>query len=354
MFDAETLNAFAGGYKVSAAGVITIAGSPEFSNVNYSISIPVSLSLSALTKADSMVRWRGTNVVNIPYEISRTSNDWFDPIKIMMNISIQRGWTSPPSILANEDLKFHMGMGYYSAFVDVLIQSFSLVNNVNLSAAEAIELSSEVQEMARGFHTAIETLTRINGKDENVFIYDKRSKTFKNEHLKLEPYSLLAISENYLEENENYQSFKKNFNRFLSLGMASQNPSSLSYPFLNFHNHLSAEEEMVNKITNALMKDDSQEFASSVSKYSQSLGFNLGVVSNFQRIVASLLERYSINDYLFAVNEYSGSVIVFSDSLGQKKISENLVRDYYNITNRTLSVREISNKNTTGKDRIVV
>ncbi|MEM4125877.1 MAG: hypothetical protein QXR66_04440, partial [Thermoplasmatales archaeon] len=301
MFEPETVNAFVGGYEISASGIINVAGSPELSNLGYSISMPISLSLHILTRADSVVHWKGTNEVIIPYQISKITNDWFDPIKILTNISIQRGWQTPPYVLAEEDLKFHMGLAYYSAFIDVLIRAFSLVNNVNLGAAEIVELSREVQEITRGFYIPAETLTRINGRDGNVLIYDEKNKTFRNEPVKLEPYSLVVISSNSLEENENYRTFQRNMEKFRRLGMLNQKTSSLSYPFLNFFNHFSTEQEMVENIIDALLKDDTDRFVWAWSKYSQSIAYNLGVISSFQRNVASLLEKYSIRNYVFTV-----------------------------------------------------
>ncbi|MEM0127651.1 MAG: hypothetical protein QXU18_15120 [Thermoplasmatales archaeon] len=354
MFEPETVNAFVGGYEISASGIINVAGSPELSNLGYSISMPISLSLNVLARADSVVHWKGTNEVIIPYQISKTSNEWFDPIKILTNISIQRGWQTPPYVLAEEDLKFHMGLAYYSAFIDVLIRAFSLVNNVNLGATEIMELSREVQEITRGFYIPAETLTRINGSDGSIFIYDEKNRTFRNEPLKLEPYSLVVISGNSLEENENYRSFQRNMEKFRRLGMINQKPSSLSYPFLNFLNHFSTEQEMVENIMDALLKDNTDRFISGWSKYSQSIGYNLGVISNFQKTVASLLEKYSISNYVFAVSEYSGSVIALADSPVRAKISENLVRDYFGLTNGTLNITEVQNRNDTKMERIIL
>ncbi|MGC8618357.1 MAG: hypothetical protein ACP5UZ_06410 [Thermoplasmata archaeon] len=354
MFDQEALNAFAGGYSISTSGVITLAGSPEFSGSRFSVSMPISLSLKALTKAGDLVRWKGSNDIEFPYQSSRMSNEWFDPIKLLINIAIQRGWKNPPSILAQEDLQFHMGLGYYSAFIETLIQCFSLVNGINLSNAEVMELSSEVQDRIKGSHSSVETLTRLSGRDESIFIYDESQHSFRNEPLRLEPYSLLVISENGIEENEGYSEFRRNFRRFKEQKMLKANPVTLAYPYLSIYNHLSAEEELMGNILDAIDKDDPYAFVSSISKYSQSLGFNLGVISRFQRAISSLLEKYSVDTYIFAVDNYSGSVIVFADSGIQEKISDNIIRDYYNLTNGTINVIRVENKNVTRKERILI
>lgn len=354
MFDQETVNAFSGGYMVSTSGVIMLAGSPEFSNSRFSISLPISLSISALAKANGVVKWKGTNYIELPYQISHLSNEWSDPIKLLVNISIQRGWKNPPSILAQEDLKFHMGLGYYSALIETLIRCFSLVNGINLSSAEIMELSSEIQDRARGFHIPQETLTRLDGRDDSIFIYDNRSHVFRNEPLSLDPYSLLIISENSLEENESYSEFRKNFTKFKERRMGKAGTRNLSYPFLGIYNHLSSEDEIIADILSAIENDDSRAFITGVSKYSQSLGFNLGVLSKFQRTLSSLLDKYSISSFMFAADRYSGSVVVFADSETQSKISDNIIRDYYNLTNRTLNVYPVENKNVTGKERIIV
>lgn len=341
MFDEETVNAFSGGYRVSEYGVVTLIGHPLLSKLKNVISFPISIPIDALIKRGKSIRWSGVNGVELPYESSRLKNDWFDPIKLVANISIQRGWKSAPNIIADERLNFQLSLGYYSAFVDLLIQAFSLANGVNLSTSELIQMSGEVQDKILGRHNEYETVTRLSGREGNLLLYDRGSNSYRNEMMNFEPFSLFLISENYLSSNVNFQKFQKNMMKFDAGKMLKSNPSSLSYPFVGMRNHFAAEEESYADILGFLKRNDSESFVRAVSKYSQSAAYNLGVISEFQRTMAKLLERYGVSNYIFNVGEHSGSLLVFADSLEISKIKDNTIRDYYNMTNRTIRFDEI-------------
>jgi hypothetical protein len=354
MFDDETVNAFSGGYKISEPGVITLIGLPPVSNIRSVISVPISISIDALVRTSDRVVWRGNNIIEIPYRVSKLTNDWYDPIKLVTNISVQRGWKKAPYILADERLNYHLSLGYYSAFVDLLVQSFSLVNDINLSTSEIIQMSGEVQDRIKGGHYAYETLTRQEGKEGNILFYDLSNDSFKNEIVDFEPYSLFLISENSLSSNEGFKSFHKNFTKFNDGRMLRKETSTLSYPFVGIKNHIVMEEEKYNQIVDSLKGNDIVSFVENISTYSQSLGYNLGVISEFQRNMAKLLEKYEFKTYIFNVGEYSGSVLIFADSLELARIRDNVIRDYYNLTNRTVRFDDVRLSGGSRKERIRV
>jgi hypothetical protein len=349
MFDEETVNAFSGGYRVSESGVNTLFGLPAVSNLKKIIAIPVSLSMSALVKKGGAVAWRGGNTVELPFEMSKLSNDWYDPIKLMTNIAIQRGWMNAPTILVEENLKYQLSLGYYSAFVDLLVQSFSLVNDITLSTSEFMQISGEIQDRIQGHHYEHETIARKQGKEGNLLFYDASSKSFKNETVSFEPFSMFLISENSLSPNQNFLNFRKSFKKFNDGNMMNRDPSSLGYPFVGIRNHLSVEEETYGRAMESFYSNDMESFVSIISQFSQSLGYNLGVLSDFQRTMAKLLEKYSVKTFIFNVSEHSGSLLVFADSQELSKIKDNAIRDYYNLVNRTIKFDElqISNGSTT-------
>lgn len=341
MFDEETVNAFSGGYKVSESGVETLFGFPAFSNLKKTIAFPVSLSLNALVKRGSSVEYKGVNSIELPFEISKLSNDWYDPIKLMTNIAIQRGWKNAPTILVDEQLKYQLSLGYYSAFVDLLVQSFSSVNDVTLSASELIQMSGEIQDRIHGQHYEHETVTRKQGRQGNLLLYDHTSKSYKNETVDFEPFSMYLISENSLASNQNYLNFQRNFRRFNEHNMIGKDPSSLSYPYLGIRNHLLTETETYDSAMEHFYGNDIESFISIISKFSQSLGYNLGVISDFQRTIAKILDKYSIRNFIFNVSEYSGSLLVFADSMEFSRIRDNAIREYYNLANRTIRFDEL-------------
>jgi hypothetical protein len=354
MFDDETVNAFSGGYKVSEPGIITLIGFPPVSNLRNVITIPISISIDALVRTSDRVIWHGNNTVELSYKVSKLTNDWYDPIKLVTNISIQRGWKKSPFIVADERLNYHMSLGYYSAFVDLLVQSFSLVNDINLSTSEIIQMSGEVQDRIKGSHYSYETLTRQEGKEGNILFYDRSNDSFKNEIIDFEPYSLFLISENSLSINEPFKSFQKNLKKFNDGKMLRKEASTLSYPFTGIRNHIATEEGRYNQIVDSIKADDIPSFVESISAYSQSLGYNLGVLSEFQRTISKLLEKYEIKTYIFNVGEYSGSVLIFADSLELARIRDNVIRDYYNLTNKTLRFDDVKLSGSSKKERIRV
>jgi hypothetical protein len=341
MFDEETVNAFSGGYKVSESGVDTLFGLPAFSNLKKIIAFPVSISINALVRRGSSVSYHGTNSIELPFEMSKLSNDWYDPVKLMTNIAIQRGWTHAPTILVEENLGYQLSMGYYSAFVDLLVQSFSLVNDVTLSTSEFTQISGEIQDRIRGQHYEHETIARKHGKEGNLLFYDVLTRSYKNESVNFEPFSMFLISENSLTSNQNYLNFQKNFKKFNERNMIGKDPSSLGYPYVGIRNHLMAEEETYGRAMESFYGNDTESFISIISKFSQSLGYNLGVISDFQRTMAKLLERYSVKTFVFNISEYSGSILVFADSLELSRIKDNVIRDYYNLVNRTIRLDEL-------------
>lgn len=341
MFGEEILNAFSGGYQVSEPGVDTLFGFPPVSNLRKIIAFPVSLSIDSLVRKDDKVVWKGVNIVELPYKNSKLTNDWYDPIKLMINIAIQRGWDSAPHILADEALSFQSALGHYSAFVDLLVQSFSLVNDITLSTAEFVQISGEIQDKIRGRHYPYETVARQQGKEGNVLLYDGATNSYRNEQISFEPFSMFLISENSLAPNQSFMNFQQNFKRFNDGNMMSRDPSSLAYPYVGIRNHLIAEEEMFGRAMESFESNDVRSFVEIISQYSQSLGYNLGVLSEFQRRMAKLLEKYRVKTFVFNVGEYSGSVVVFADSLELTKIKDNTIREYYNQTNKTIRFDEL-------------
>ncbi|MCL4447224.1 MAG: hypothetical protein M1556_03550 [Candidatus Thermoplasmatota archaeon] len=342
MFDEETVNAFSGGYKVSESGVSTLFGLPAVSNLKRVISFPVSLSINSLVRGNEGVVWRGVNTVELPFEISKLTNAWYDPIKLMTNISIQRGWKKAPYILADEQLSYQLSLGYYSAFVDLLVQSFSCVNDVTLSASEMVQISGEIQDKIRGYHNSYETIARKLGKEGSMLFYDTVSNSYRNEMVSFEPYSMFLVSENSLDINNNFLSFQKSFKKFNESSMIDRDPSTLGFPYVGIRNHMRLEDELFERAIRTFNNNDVQSFVTSISNYSQSLGYNLNVLSDFQKLIARFLEKYAVNTFSFNVSEYSGSVLVFADSLDITKIKDNVIRDYYNLTNRTLRIDELS------------
>jgi hypothetical protein len=341
MFDRETVNAFSGGYKISESGIVTLFGRPTVSSLKRVIAFPVSLSIHSLVRKSETVVWKGTNTIEIPYKISKLSNDWYDPIKLMTNIAIQRGWKYAPFILAQEALGYQFSLGYYSAFVDTLVQAFTSVNEVTLNTSEFAQISSEIQDKIREEHSAYETVARRQEKDGTILFYDVLSNSYRNEIVNFEPFSLFLISENSLASNRDFQKFQKSVKRFKEENMLNRDSDSLKFPYVGIRNHMKKEEDTYNRITDAFNRNDVQSFLSAISKYSQSLGYNLGVLSDFQKNIARQLDEYGVQMYVFNISEYSGSVLVFADSLELAKIKENAIRDYYNLTNRTIRIDEL-------------
>ncbi|MEM0135385.1 MAG: hypothetical protein QXU18_09220 [Thermoplasmatales archaeon] len=342
MFDEETINAFSGGYNVSESGVSTILGLPSVSNLKKVMSFPVSLRITALVKRNKSVKWKGINSIELPFENSKLTNDWYDPLRMMTNIAHQRGWKNAPYIFADEQLGFQMSMGYYSALIDLIVESFSLVNDVSLSTSELLQISGEIQDRIRGQHNAYETIARKEGKEGNLFLYDMASKSYRNESINFEPYSMFLVSENSLDSNPNFATFLKSFRKFNDSNMMNRDPNSLTFPYLGIMNHLTIEHSIFDRAIESLQNNAIELFISTISEYSQSLGFNLRVLSEFQKTMAGLLEKYGIKTYVFNISEYSGSLIVFADSLNLAKIKDNAIRDYYNLTNRTIRIDELT------------
>jgi len=341
MFDEETVNAFSGGYKVSESGVDTLFGLPAVSILKRIIAFPVSLSINSLVRKSESVVWKGVNSVEIPFKTSKLSNDWYDPIKLMTNIAIQRGWKNAPDILADEKLGYQLSLGHYSAFVDLLVHSFSLVNDVTLNTSEFMQISGEIQDKIRGQHYAYETIARRQGKDGSMLFYDLSANSFRNELISFEPFSLFLISENSFGVNHSFQNFQKSFKKFVQGNMMNRDPASLTYPYVGIRNHLKTEADTYMRAMESFESNEVESFVTIISQYSQSLGYNLGVLSEFQKTIARLLEKYSVKTFTFNVSEYSGSVLVFADSLELAKIKDNAIRDYYNITNRTIGFDEL-------------
>lgn len=354
MFDEETENAFSGGFKISESGVATILGHPAVSNLGKVISFPISLQIFSLVKKNSSVVWKGVNSIEIPFEASKLSNDWYDPIKMMTNIAIQRGWRNAPYIVARETLTFNQSLGHYSAFVDIIVESFSLVNEVNLSVSEMVQISGEIQDKIRGRHNAYETIARKQGKEGSLLFYDLMSNSYRNEVISLEPYSMFLISENSLDTNPNFSKFQKNFKRFNNGNMMNKEQNSLVFPYVGIWNHMMSEQKIFERAIEFLEGNDIDSFISAISEYSRSIGYNLGILSEFQKIIAKLLEKYAVKTYVFNIGEYSGSVLVFLDSLSIGKVRDNVIRDYYNITNRTIRIDELTIAKGSSKELIRV
>ncbi len=342
MFDEEVVNSFSGGFRISEAGICTIFGLPSVSTLRKVISFPLSLSIHSLVRKNETVRWKGTNFIDLPPKASRLTNAWYDPLVMMMNIALQRGWTFSPYILADEQLRYNLSLGYYSAFVDLVVESFAQVNGINLSTSELVQISSEIQDKIKGENYSHETATRRIGKEGNILIYDKISHNYSNEPISFEPYSLILISENSLETNHNFLNFQRNFRKFKDANMRNRSTSSLSFPFVGIRNHIDLEEKMFELAMESFRKNDIASFISAASEYSKSLGYNLGVLSDSQKTIAKFIEKYKVSNYIFNVSEYSGSVLVFADSEQQRRITDNVIRDYYNLTNRTIRIDEIN------------
>ncbi|MGC8561922.1 MAG: hypothetical protein ACP5UZ_03950 [Thermoplasmata archaeon] len=354
MFDEETVNAFSGGFRISEPGIITIFGYPAVSNLKKVISFPVSLQISSLVRKNTSVVWKGINSIEIPFHVSKLTNDWFDPLKLMTNIAFQRGWSNAPYILADELLSFNQSLGYYSAFIDLVVESFSLVNEVNLSTSELMQISGEIQDKIKGTHNSYETLARKQGKEGSLLFYDLESNSYRNEIINLEPYSMFLISENSLDSNPNFVNFQKSFRKFNQGNMISKGPNALVFPYVGIRNHLESERKIFDSAIESLEGNDIESFISSISEYSRSIGYNLGVLSDFQKIIARLLDKYEVKFYMFNVGEYSGSILIFLDSLSVGKVRDNVVRDYYNITNRTIRIDELTVASGSSKEQIRV
>ena len=354
MFDHETVNAFAGGYKVSESGVVTLFGAPAVSNLMRVMAFPISLYIDSLVKRNKTVVWKGINTVELPFEISKLTNDWYDPIKLMTNIAIQRGWRHAPYILAQEALGYQFSLGYYSAFVDTLVQAFSSVNEVTLNTSEFAQISSEIQDKIREEHSAYETIARRQEKDGTMLFYDVPSNSYRNELVNFEPFSLFLISENSLNSNHDFQKFQKSMKRFKEGNMINRDSASLKYPYVGIRNHMKKEEDTYDSAIDAFNRNDIKSFIFIISKYSQSLGYNLGVLSDFQKKIAHQLDKYGAQMYVFNISEYSGSVLVFADSLELAKIKENVIRDYYNQTNRTIRIDELQILRGSSKEPILL
>lgn len=342
MFDQETINTFSGGFKVSVPGVVTFFGSPTFSLLQEVISFPISLSLEALVKKGQYVQLKGPKNIRLNFEPSKLSNEWYDPIKLTSNIAIQRGWKYPPEVLLNEGLSFNSSLGYYSAFIDLFVYSFSLVNRVNLSNAEVTQLSGEIQDRIKNKDGLYETVTRAEGKEGNILFQDLKNGTYRNEMINFEPYSLYILKENSLDTNENFKNFIHNMERFRNQKMIKSSPSSLKFPYVGMFNHFEFEKEIVKEIESSIRENDPTLFLSSLSRYSQSLGYNLGTLSEFQKVMSTLLERYRLQRYVYNIGEYSGSFLLFLDAKEFGTLKDNVIREYYNLTNKTVTISEVS------------
>jgi len=341
VFDQETINAFPGGYKITVPAVVTLFGSPHFSRLKSTISMPISLSFEALVRKSEMVNLRGSKNAKFEYNMQKLTNEWSDPIKMMTTISIQRGWKFPPDILLNEGITFNSSIGYYSGFIDLLVYSFSSVNGIHLSNSEFVELSGEIQDKIRDRSSLHETVTRAEGKDENILIYDWNNGSFRNEPFNFEPYSLYLITDNSLDMNENYNVSIRNLKRYRDQNIDNNDPSTMNFPYIGIFKHFQNEAELFRRIETAIQQNDSTELVYLLSKYSQSLAFNILSLSGFQKTLSSLLDKYKLTNYIFNIGEYSGSILLFCDSMGYKLFSENVLREYYNLTNRTISVSSV-------------
>lgn len=341
MFDRETLNDFSGGFNVSLPGIITLFASPHFSLLHEVISFPISVSMNALIKEGRYVEITGSREVKLNFELSKLSNEWFDPIKLASNIAIQRGWKNPPYIRLKEGFSFNSGVGYFSAFIDLSVLAFSLVNRISLSNSEFIQISGEIQDKIRNGETLYQTVTRFEGKEGNVLFHDSESGNYRNETVNFEPYSLYILRENSLESNPNISIFDRNMKRFNDQRMINENPSSLKFPYSGMANHFLLEEQLAGNIHSIVQSGDNSTLLSALVKYSQSLGYNLGILSQFQKKMSSILERYNLQRYIYNISEYSGSFLLFLDANEFSLLKDNVIRDYYNLTNRTVTIDEV-------------
>ncbi len=353
MFDSETLNAFDGGFRFEIPSVVTLFGNPAISVSEKFISVPISRSIEVLAKRGDHVSWKGKKEYEQNYTSLPTNGSWSDPIREMTTISLQRGWTNPPEIMAIENVNFNAGIGYISAFIISLIMSFSSINDITLSSSEMMQISTEIQEKMTKTSNRLEVHTQIEGRPNSIMISEGPGKGFRNEIWSQEPYSLYLIEENALSENPNFKIFERNFRKFNTNSMLKKDPNSLNFPFNSYHSHFSHEGDYFEKLSNAIDKNDLTSFVEYVAKMNESVEFNLNVISPFQHNIAGLLRKYNANSFCFNISEFSGSVLLFADGPTVDRVRENVIRDYFGLTNKTISINEVNISGPIKKERIV-
>ncbi len=354
MFDQEIVNSFAGGYKIEIPAVVTLIGSPIISSEGSSISFPISIKRNILTRKNETIEWRDREEFFSQYVPQSTDGTWSDPIKIMASISKQRGWPYGIKTIVNDEINFNSGTGYLNSLINSVILSFALANDIRLPNSEILELNMEIQERIKGERDYAEPLAQLEGKSNSLLFSDGNEKKFRNEIINLEPYSMYLIEENSLDSNTNIEKFKKNKRKFFSERMYKKNSNILNYPFNAYFAHYEKESYYYNEMLKAAEKNDVTTFLTAMSQHSQSVRFNLDVVSNFQKIISDLLLKNGAEYFSFNISEYSGSVILFSDNPQVTKIRDNIIREYYSITNKTITIREVTINGPISYSRVIV
>ncbi len=354
MFDQETLNSFEGGFRVEIPSVATLIGSPFISSNGYSLSFPLSLKLELLVKKNSKIEWVDKETFVSDYKMVSTDGTWSDPLKIMANISMQRGWQNGLRAIIRNDINFNSGTGYLSSFISSIILSFSLANGIRLSNSEILQINNEIQEKVTGEFFYNEALTQLEGRKNNLLFSEGKDKKFRNEIMNFEPYSMYLIEENSLESNTNLGAFRKYRRKFFEENMMKKEKNQLKYPFSLLAAHYEKEIEYYSDMKKASEKNDIYSFLNALSLYSQSIMFNLGALSQFQRIVGDFLLKNGAEYFSFNVSEYSGSVLLFGDTPIIAKIKDNVIREYYSLTNKTISFTEVTMSDSIFYEKIMI
>lgn len=341
VFEQEVINSFNGGYRIHVPSVATLFGSPIFSFSRYSISIPLNVGTEVLIRKNQFIEWNSEKSYNQEYRMIPMDGTWSDPIKIMSNISIQRGWKDAFRALAKSEFTFNQGIGYLSSYITSIILAFSLSNSVKLSNAEIFQLNLEIQEKVSGKTNYVEPLTQLESRNNSLLFSEGPQEKFRNEIINFEPYSIYLVYENSLESNTSLPIFLKNRKKFLDENMMKKSKGSLSYPFSTLSVHYEREEDYYLSLLKASENNNIDAFLDILSQYSQSIMYNLNAISQSQKKIGELLLKYGARYFSFNICEHSGSILLFGDSPLITNIKDNVIREYYNMTNKTLTFRKI-------------
>jgi hypothetical protein len=354
VFDQETLNSFEGGFKVTVPSVATIIGLPVISNTGYSISFPLSLQENVLVRRNDKVEWIDKEIFVSDFKLLSTDGTWSDPIKIMANISKQRGWENGLKAIVNNGINFNSGTGYLISFISSVILSFSLANGIKLPNSEILQLNTEIQEKVTGNSYYNVALTQLEGRRNNLLFSEGKDRKFRNEVINFEPYSIYIIEENSLDNNLNLGTFKKYMKKFIEENMTNKDRNRLNYPYSSIAAHFDREGDYYLDMKKAAEINDVNAFLDALSSYSQSVMFNLNAVSQFQKIMGNLLLKYGARYFSFNVSEYAGSILLFGDALTISRIKDNVIREYYSTTNKTVNLTEVSISDPISYEKIII
>ncbi|MGC8655823.1 MAG: hypothetical protein ACP5TG_04935 [Thermoplasmata archaeon] len=354
MFDQEIINSFEGGFRIAIPSVATIIGSPPISISGYSLSFPLSLQQDILVRRNNRIEWIDKEIFVSEYRLLSTDGNWSDPLKIMANISKQRGWENGLKAIVNNGISFNSGTGYMTSFISSVILSFSLVNGIKLPNSEILQLNTEIQEKVIGNAYYNEALTQLEGRKNNLLFSEGRDKKFRNEIINFEPYSIFLIEENSLDVNSNLGTFRRYRKKFVEENMMKRDKNQLKYPYSSIASHYEKEMEYYLDMKKAAEINDVISFLNTLSEYSQSVMFNLSALSQFQKIMGDLLLKNGAEYFSFNVSEYSGSILLFGDAPTISKIKDNVIREYYSATNKTVNFREVNISGPVSYEKIII